>query len=221
MIHLFYDPLLFSMPNQYVKIFYLVVLLVDLLIDMCFVYTLSYLFVIAGKFLWPNCSFIRFSFSHNVLIPCFITSMSLFSSVSLVISIIYVYTHKKIKFSDVYFLFWPNKIISFVSYQSHGHFFKKFDFTVLNLVISYFSFSLLKLSFIFSYLCFSFEVVISSSWLISMSINACDFLFLFLAIFSNFLTIERSRKKICALAFAIPIGAPPLVALKIIKAWSV
>ena len=85
-----------------------------------------------------------------------------------------------------------------------------------------------------------------------MSINACDttvsmllslllanirilscFLFLFLVIFSNFLTIPVVREKIkVKLALAIPTGAPTilvneiidtplLVALKTIKAWSI
>ena len=49
---------------------------------LCFSYILLYLFVIAGKFLWPNCSSVCFSFSHNVLTPSTITSMSLLSSVS-------------------------------------------------------------------------------------------------------------------------------------------
>ena len=59
------------------------------------------------------------------------------------------------------------------------------------------------------------------------------FFFLFLAIFSNFLTIPVVREKIkVKLALAIPTGAPtilvneiidtpPLVALKTIKAWSI
>ena len=59
------------------------------------------------------------------------------------------------------------------------------------------------------------------------------FLFFFLVIFSNFLTIRvvREKNKV-RLALAIPAGAPtivaskmidtpPLVALKIIKAWSI
>ena len=85
-----------------------------------------------------------------------------------------------------------------------------------------------------------------------MSINACDinvsmllslllanirilscFFFLFLVIFSNFLTIPVVREKIkVKLALAIPTGAPtilvneiidtpPLVALKTIKTWSI
>ena len=85
-----------------------------------------------------------------------------------------------------------------------------------------------------------------------MSINACDirvsmllslllanikilscFFFLFLVIFSNFLTIPVVREKIkVKLALAIPTGAPiilvneiidtpPLVALKTIKVWSI
>ena len=85
-----------------------------------------------------------------------------------------------------------------------------------------------------------------------MSINACDtnvsillslllanirilscFFFLFLVIFSNFLTIPvvREKNKV-RLALAIPTGAPrtlvnetidtpPLVTLKTIKAWSI
>ena len=85
-----------------------------------------------------------------------------------------------------------------------------------------------------------------------MFINACDtevsmlvilllanikilscFFFLFLVIFSNFLTIPivREKNKV-RLALAIPTGAPiilvneiidtpPLVALKTIKAWSI
>ena len=52
---------------------------------------------------------------------------------------------------------------------------KIFDFTLLSLIILYdSSFSLLKFSFIFSYLTFSFKIVRNSSWFISMSINACD-----------------------------------------------
>ena len=59
------------------------------------------------------------------------------------------------------------------------------------------------------------------------------FLFLFLVIFSNFLTISVAREKSkVKLALAIPIGAQiilvneiintlPLVALKKIKAWSI
>ena len=38
-----------------------------------------------------------------------------------------------------------------------------FDFTLLNLIISYFSFLFLKLSFIFSYLSFSFKTVTNYS----------------------------------------------------------
>ena len=59
------------------------------------------------------------------------------------------------------------------------------------------------------------------------------FLFFFLVIFNNFLTIPVVREKIkVKLALAIPTGAPtivvneiidtpPLVTLKIIKAWSI
>ena len=59
------------------------------------------------------------------------------------------------------------------------------------------------------------------------------FFFLFLVIFSNFLTIPVVREKIkVKFALAIPTGAPamlvnekidtpPLVALKTIKAWSI
>ena len=59
------------------------------------------------------------------------------------------------------------------------------------------------------------------------------FLFFFLVIFSNVLTIPVAREKIkVKLPLAIPIGAPiilvneiivtpPLVALKTIKAWSI
>ena len=84
-----------------------------------------------------------------------------------------------------------------------------------------------------------------------MSINACDtkasmllslllanirilpyFFFLFLVIFSNFLTIPVAKKNKVRLALAIPTGAPtmlvnkiidtpPLVALKTIKAWQI
>ena len=92
---------------------------------------------------------------------------------------------------------------------------KFFDFILLNLIILYFSFLLLKLSFIFSSLSFSFKIVINSSWLISLSINAYDtevsmllslllanirvlscFFFLFLIMFSSFLTIPVVREKI-------------------------
>ena len=46
-----------------------------------FLYILSYLFEMAGKFLWLNFSSILFSFSHNALALSTITSLSLFSSV--------------------------------------------------------------------------------------------------------------------------------------------
>ena len=68
--------------------------------------------------------------------------------------------------------------------------------------------------------------------LANIRILSC-FFFLFLVIFSNFLTIPVVREKIkVKLALAIPTGAPtilvneiidtpPLVALKTIKAWSI
>ena len=89
----------------------------------------------------------------------------------------------------------------------------------------HFSFSFLKLSFIFSYWSFFFKIVINYSWIIYMSINAWDingsiplslildniiilsrFFFLFLVIFSNFVTIPVVRKKI-RVKHAIPTGA--------------
>ena len=67
--------------------------------------------------------------------------------------------------------------------------------------------------------------------LANIRILSC-FFFLFLVIFSNFLTIPVVTEKKIRLALAIPTGAPtilvneiidtpPLVALKTIKAWSI
>ena len=62
---------------------------------LCFLYTWSCLIVMTGKFLWPNFSSMCYSFNHNIPIPSTITSMSLFSDVSLPIStILYLRTHK-------------------------------------------------------------------------------------------------------------------------------
>ena len=101
MIYLFYNPLLFLILNyaHYVKIFYLIVLLVYLLVNVCvFLYILSNLFVIPAKFLWSNFSSIFFSFKHNLLRLFSITSMLLFSNDFLVILIILHIQKKKINF---------------------------------------------------------------------------------------------------------------------------
>ena len=106
----------------------------------------------------------------------------------------------------------------------------------LVLLDMYFSFSLYKISFILSYLSFSFKIIIYSLWLMSMSFNAWDinismllslllanirilscFFFFFLVIFSNFLTIPVVREKIkVKLALAIPTGAPIILVNEII-----
>ena len=124
-------------------------------------------------------------------------------------------------FSIIWFIIF---MISFINFNNDIMIFKPniwfsvgkfFDFILLNLIILYFSFLLLKLSFIFSSLSFSFKIVINSSWLISLSINAYDtevsmllslllanirvlscFFFLFLIMFSSFLTIPVVREKI-------------------------
>ena len=81
----------------------------------------------------------------------------------------------------------------------------------------------------------AWDIRVSILWrllLASIRILSC-FFFLFLVIFSNFLTIPVVREKIKVnLALAIPTGAPtilaneiidtpPLAALKINKAWSI
>ena len=66
---------------------------------LCFLYILLYLFVIAGKFLWPYFFSICLSFSHNVLTLSTITSMSLFSNAYLV-KLTILYIHKIIFFFD-------------------------------------------------------------------------------------------------------------------------
>ena len=63
-----------------------------------FLYILSYLFVMTGKFLWPNFSSIFFSFSHNALTLSTITSFSLFFHVYFVIFKTILYIHKKVNF---------------------------------------------------------------------------------------------------------------------------
>ena len=96
MIYLFYNPLLFLMLNQYVKIFYLIVLLVYFTNShLRFLYILLYLFVMTGKFLWPYFSSIFCSFSHNALTLSTITSMPLFFHVFFVIFKISLYIQKK------------------------------------------------------------------------------------------------------------------------------
>ena len=105
----------------------------------------------------------NYIFFFIVMLHCFNTAFfpSFFCNFT---TILYIHIQKKKKFSDEGFLFWPNKIINCISYQSHAYFFLKvFDFTLLNLIISYFSFSLLKLSFILSYLSFSFKILINST----------------------------------------------------------
>ena len=112
------------------------------------------------------------------------------------------YTQKKIiflliqKYSTIFY---------FLYYTQKKNIFKIFDIILLSLIILYSSYSLLKFSFILSYLSFSFKILINSSWLISRSINAWDinvstllslllanvrtwscFFFLFLDIFNNF-----------------------------------
>ena len=108
---------------------------------------------------------------------------------------------------------------------------------LLSLMILYSTFSLLNVTLIFSCLSFSFKIVTNSSWLISMSINAWDinlsmllslllasrriwscFYFLFLSIFSNFLTIPVVREKIkVRLVLAIPAGARTILVNEIIN----
>ena len=95
----------------------------------------------------------------------------------------------------------------------------------------YSQFSLLKFSFIFSYISFSFKIVINYSRLISMSINAWDiyvsmllnlllanvkilscFSFCFLLYLVIFLIITVVREKIkVKLALSIPNGAPTIL----------
>ena len=95
-----------------------------------------------------------------------------------------------------------------------------FEFTLFHLIFSCFlaelhSLTFLTFSFILSYFCFSLIIALNSSWLIPMSINACDtkvsmlsslflanirifscFFFLFLVMLSNFLIIPVVREKI-------------------------
>ena len=115
----------------------------------------------------------------------------------LIIFYFYIIPSKKILFSFLFFL-------SFLFHTSQSHNFIEFSF----------SFSIFKFSFIFSDLSFSFKIVINSSWLISMSINACTinvsillslllanirilscFSFFFPVIFNNFLVIPVVREK--------------------------
>ena len=89
----------------------------------------------------------------------------------------------------------------------------------------------------FSHIFFSLLIALNYSWLIFMSINTWDtkvsmisslllanirilscFFFLFLVIFSNFLTIPVVREKIkVKLALAIPTGAPTTLADEMIQ----
>ena len=79
-INLLYDCFISSSTNSY----------------LCFLYILLYLFVTSGNFLCLNCSSICLSFTHNALTLSTITSMSLFSSVSLVIFSFYIIPNKNL-----------------------------------------------------------------------------------------------------------------------------
>ena len=54
MIHLFYNPSLLLMLNHYVKILFGCFFGLSTNSYLCFLYTESYLFMMTGKFLWPN-----------------------------------------------------------------------------------------------------------------------------------------------------------------------
>ena len=103
-----------------------------------FLYILLRQFVTADKFLWPNFSSIFFSFSHNVLTLPTITSVPLFSSVFLVISISLYIQKKKINF---YYL---QKVINNFTYT------KKIIFHYLHKVFNNFEcFFLIKITHLF------------------------------------------------------------------------
>ena len=97
---------------------------------------------------------IIFSF---LLLYCFNTTFSPCFFCNFYNHFIYTHTHKNL--FDEYFLFFIFVSLWFHTTQSHN-----FIFFI----------SLLKLSFDFSCLSFSFKIAINSSWLISMSINPCD-----------------------------------------------
>ena len=86
----------------------------------------------------------------------------------------YTYTRKNVFL--IWQIFLPIKIVSYVNYPSLCYFFETLKlhyqpwYFLVFLLISHSHFS----HFIFSYLSFSFEIVMSSLWLISLSISAWD-----------------------------------------------
>ena len=107
---------------------------------------------------------------------------------------------------EMFNTFWP------ITCLQTRYFF--FELTLLSPIFSCFSLALLTFSFILSYFFFSLIIALSSSWLISMSINAWNgkvwilsslllpnrrilscFFFLFLVIVSNFLIIPVVNEK--------------------------
>ena len=112
---------------------------------------------------------ICFSFNHNVPIPSTITSMPLFSYVSLLISTIFYILTKKVYFGDIKYTSF-NQLKSSVT---NSWFFLNSHYLVSYFLVGHWLLGL-TFSFILSNFCFPLIIALHSSWLISMSINAWD-----------------------------------------------
>ena len=129
------------------------------------------------------------------------------------ISTIYTYTRKKQFFDSIKYS---------IIFHLNPWFYTTQPYNFLFFIL------LLKFSFMFSYLSFTFKIVTNSSWVISLSVNACDFrvsvllslllakirilsyfFFYFLVVLNNFLAIPVVREKTkVKLTLAIQTGAP-------------